>query len=92
MQQHEDNPVLQVTKWAITPVYCRDSIAVRLDYVATAQQQRGQHHLLTPEQAIAIAHELLDLVKVLGIDMAAVQPALALPWSLQGSPVDEVGK
>lgn len=67
--QHKPELITLVTRWAISPIYFREGIVVRLDYV-TAEPEENQrlHHLLTPEQALALAHDLIKAVTALGIN------------------------
>lgn len=72
MQQHNPELISLVTRWAISPSYFREAIAVRLDYVtyvtAETEENQRQHHLLTPEQALAFANDLIKAVTALGIN------------------------
>lgn len=65
--QHPEE-LFQVTRWAIEPTYSNGNIAVRLNGMTSALEEHHRYHQLTPEQGLAIAHDIIKAVTALGID------------------------
>lgn len=72
MQQNYPSATPPVVDWSIEPITSREeSIALRLDFALPDEVvNRVQRLLLTPEQALAIAHDLQKSVMMLGTNPA----------------------